>query len=221
AWWLVLTARYGARLPVAVVPWPDGARGALLLAGLTAGFLLAARRRAVRRAVAVVAVAVVIGAVPVRVVASGWPPSGAVVVACAVGQGDLVVLPVRSGEAVVIDAGPDPVAADRCLRDLGVRSIPLLVITHFHADHVAGSPGVFRGRTVAAVLTSSWTEPASGRRVAMAAAAAAGAPVQAARSGTEYHAGPVRLRVVGPPYPLVGTRSDANNNSVVLLAEVR
>src|SRR5690606_16726023 len=31
AWWLVLTARYGARLPVAVVPWPDGARGALLL----------------------------------------------------------------------------------------------------------------------------------------------------------------------------------------------
>lgn len=220
AWWLVLTARYAARVPAAAVPWPDGAGGALLLATLTAGLLFATRRRVVRRMVTVVAVAVVVGAVPVRTVASGWPPDGAVVVVCAVGQGDLVVLPVRPGEAVVIDTGPEPAAADGCLRDLGVRSVPLLVITHFHADHVAGSPGVFRGRSVAAVLTSAWPEPASGHRALMAAAAEAGTPVQVARAGTGYHVGPVRLTVIGPPYPLLGTRSDANNNSVVLLAVV-
>lgn len=221
AWWLVLTARYGARAPAAVVPWPDGAGGALLLAGLTVAVLVATRRPAVRRVAVVVAAAVVVGAAPVRTVASGWPPAGAVVVVCAVGQGDLVVLPVRPGEAVVVDAGPDPVAADRCLRDLGVRTVPLLVITHFHADHVAGSPGVFRDRPVAAVLTTAFREPASGYRTLHDAAAAAGTPVQVARAGTGYHAGPLRLWVVGPPGPLSGTRSDANNNSVVLLAEVR
>jgi competence protein ComEC len=220
-WWLVLVSRYGARVPAAVVPWPDGVTGALLLAGLTLAGLLALRHRRVRVLVAVVAGAVVVGALPVRTVASGWPPAGAVVVACAVGQGDLLVLPLGSGAAVVVDTGPEPSAADRCLRELRIRSVPLLVVSHLHADHVGGIEGVFRGRTVTAVLTTTVAEPESGHRLVTDTARAAAVPVQAAHPGTGYQVGGVSLTVIGPPQPLAGTRSDPNNNSVVMLVEAR
>jgi competence protein ComEC len=213
AWWLVLVSRYGARVPAAVVPWPAGVTGALLLAGLTLAGLVALRHRRVRVLVAVVAGAVVLGALPVRTVVSGWPPAGAVVVACAVGQGDLVVIPLGSGAAVVVDTGPEPAAADRCLRDLRIRSVPLLVVSHLHADHIGGIEGVFRGRAVTAVLTTTVAEPESGHRLVTDTARAAAVPVQAAHPGTGYQVGAVSLTVIGPPRPLAGTRSDPNNNS--------
>jgi competence protein ComEC len=167
-----------------------------------------------------VAAATVLGAMPVRLVADGWPPSGWLVVACAVGQGDLVVLPVGPGQAVVVDAGPEPAAADRCLRDLGIRSVPLLVISHFHADHVGGVAGVFRGRRVGTVVTTAWPEPAAARSLVEEAAAQHGAPVHRAQPGWSYRVGDVSLAVLGPRDPLAGTRSDPNNNSLVLRARI-
>lgn len=221
AWWLVLVARYGAQAPAAVVPWPDGWPGGLLLAAATVAFLAAARRQLVRRLLGVATVAIVIGVLPVTLVAGGWPPAGAVVVTCAVGQGDLVVVPLRAGEAIVVDAGPEPAAADRCLRDLGVRSVPLFVASHFHMDHVGGVEGVFRGRDVTAVLTTAWPDPDYGHELVARAAAGAAAPVQTGHTGSVYKVGEVTLTVLGPPYELVGTRSDPNNNSLFLLVEVR
>ena len=58
------------------------------------------------------------------------------------------MLPTGPGAAVVVDAGPEPAPVDRCLRRLGVRSVPLLVLSHLHADHVGGLAGVLRGRAV-------------------------------------------------------------------------
>lgn len=221
AWWLVLVARYGARLPAGTLPWPGGVWGALLLAASTVALLVAVRRPVVRRLVAVVGVAAVLGAVPVRLVARGWPPSGWIVVACAVGQGDAVVLPVASGRAVVVDAGPEPAAVDACLRRLGVREVPLFVVSHFHVDHVGGVAGVFRGRRVAAVLTPALTEPETGQALVREAADGGDARLLTATAGTTYRAGGAELVVLGPPYPLRGTRSDPNNNSLVLRATVR
>ncbi|WP_348650327.1 ComEC/Rec2 family competence protein [Verrucosispora sp. WMMA2044] len=220
AWWLVLVARYGARLPAGNLPWPGGVSGALLLAVLTVALVVAARRPVVRRLVAVCAVAVVLGALPVRVVAPGWPPDGWVVTACAVGQGDTVLLPVAAGRAVVVDAGPDPAAADACLRRLGVRRVPLLVVSHFHVDHTGGVAGIFRDRRVDTVLVPQWSEPVAGRDLVRGTAATHGTPVVAAPQGWRYRAGAVDLTVLGPPYPMRGTRSDPNNNSLVLIATV-
>ncbi|MFJ2082095.1 ComEC/Rec2 family competence protein [Micromonospora chokoriensis] len=220
AWWLVVIARQGARLPGGTVPWLGGLPGALLLTALTVALLVAVRRPLVRRLVAVVGVATVLGALPVRLVFAGWPPPGWVVVVCAVGQGDAVVLPVAPGRAVVVDAGPEPGAVDGCLRRLGVREVPLLVISHFHADHVGGVAGVFRGRRVGAVLTPSSTDPESGRDVVRAAATGGRAALLTTVAGARHPVGGVDLLVLGPPYPLAGTRSDPNNNSLVLRATV-
>ncbi|SCG60312.1 ComEC/Rec2-related protein [Micromonospora inositola] len=218
--WLVTVAGYGAGLPAGTLPWPGGLTGALLLAGLTVALLLATRRPLVRRLVAVCAVAVVLGTLPVRLLAGCWPPPGWVVVACAVGQGDALVLPVAAGRAVVVDAGPDPAGVDGCLRRLGVREVPLLVVSHFHADHVGGVAGVFRGRRVAGVLAPQWSEPAFGVSQVRVAALAGAAGLRTAPVGWSWRAGEVELVALGPPYPLRGSRSDPNNNSLVLAATV-
>jgi len=48
----------------------------------------------------------------------------------------------------VIDVGPDPQSEDRCLRQLGIKEIPLLILTHIHADHVGGLQGAKKHRTI-------------------------------------------------------------------------
>ncbi|HET9519257.1 MAG TPA: ComEC/Rec2 family competence protein [Actinoplanes sp.] len=218
--WLVTVATHGASVPAGALPWPDGVIGALLLGGITVALLVAARKPIVRRLVAVVTVGAVLGALPVRLLASGWPPPGWLVVACSVGQGDAIVLPAGPGRAVVVDAGPEPNAVDRCLRRLGVRQVVVFVVSHFHLDHIGGVAGVFRNRAVAAVVTPDWPDPPAGRAAVVEQAAAARVPVHAVGPGWSYAVGQTQLAVLGPVEPLHGTNSDPNNNSLVLRAVV-
>jgi competence protein ComEC len=221
AWWLVLVARFGAQAPGGTLPWFAGAAGGICLAALTVLLLLVARHPTARRWLAGIAAALLVGTVAVRVVAPGWPPRGWVLAVCAVGQGDAIVLPVGVGQAVIVDAGPDPPAVDRCLRRLGVRVVPLLLISHLHADHAGGLDGVLRDRRVAAVRLPQWAEPEAARTALLRQAGAAGVPVGEINAGWRYSAGPLRMVLLGPAQPMRGTRSDVNNNSLVIRAEVR
>lgn len=219
--WLVAIARTGAAVPIGTVPWPAGLPGALALALVTAAVLVAARRPVLRRVLVVIVLGVAVGAAPVRWAASGWPPEGAVIVACDVGQGDAIVLPLGQAEAIVVDTGPEPVAVDGCLRRLGVDSVPLLVLSHFHVDHIGGLSGVFRGRSVGALLVPAFGEPAEADRSVRAEAEAASVPVVVAAVGWTYARGDDQLRVIGPARRLTGTRSDPNNNSVLIRVVAR
>lgn len=73
------------------------------------------------------------------------------VAACDVGQGDMFVLNIGDGAAVVIDAGPDPDSARRCLDRLQVSTVERMFISHQHTDHYAGLEGVLTGREVNAI----------------------------------------------------------------------
>jgi competence protein ComEC len=218
--WLVQIAHVGAGVPGGSVGWVAGPIGALLLIAVTVAVFLAARRPALRRVLAVGAVGVAVGTVPIQWVAPGWPATGAVVVACDVGQGDAIVLPDGDDSAVVIDAGPDPAPVDACLRRLGIQTVTLLVITHFHVDHTGGVEGVLRGRRVAAVVLPTFDEPAAGEAAVRRSALAGSVPVAEIGVGWSYRHDAVDLRVVGPARPIIGTRSDPNNNSLLLRARV-
>jgi competence protein ComEC len=218
--WLVAIAHHGARAPAGAIPWPGGTGGGLLLGALLAAALVAGRWRSARRLALVVALAAAVAAVPVRLVAGGWPPPDWIVVSCDVGQGDATVLAAGPHTAMVVDAGPAPAAVDRCLHRLGVTRVLVLAVTHFHVDHVGGVAGVLRGRSVGGVVTTGFPEPAGGRAVVLDAARARGVPVVVAWPGWSARWGSLAVRSLGPAEPLRGTRSDPNNNSLVLAATV-
>jgi competence protein ComEC len=67
---------------------------------------------------------------------------------CDIGQGDAMVLNLQNHRAIVIDVGPEPQLIDRCLRQLGIKEIPLIVLTHGHADHIGGLSGAKKNRKI-------------------------------------------------------------------------
>jgi len=137
----------------------------------------------------------------------GWPPQGWFMVACDVGQGDGLVVKVGSGQAVVIDTGPEPAPIDTCLRQLGIRTVPLLILSHFHADHVGGLAGLLRGRTVGTVLISPLpSPPAEAVRVrseltSLPAGSWPARSVRVAALGESLTEGPMTWLTLGPVHP--------------------
>ncbi|WP_281180238.1 ComEC/Rec2 family competence protein [Actinomadura hibisca] len=216
AGWIAGIARLAAALPYATVPWKNGGLGALSLLVAGAIAVLALRSRRVRLVMAAALAGVLIGVIALRAIMRGWPPPSWAMVACDVGQGDALVLAAGPGRAVVVDAGPDPRTVDACLDRLDVREVPLLVLTHPHADHIDGIAGVRQGRAVRTTLT---TPRSSGREARLGR----GLDIRAALPGQRWNVADLTLSVLGPlsvgPH-LAGTDdgSTINNASLVLVA---
>lgn len=227
--WIICVARTGADVPGATVAWPGGWFGGLTLAVAIAVAVLLGRRL-VRRPLVSVALALVLCVTLVRPQAllrplTGWPPPGWVLVMCDVGQGDALVLNLGRNSGLVVDTGPDPARIDRCLRELAVDRVPVALLTHFHADHVEGLPGVLDGRAVGMIETSALLEPPGQVARVRRWATAARVPIRVAHYGElrQTPSGTARWRVVGPRDPEAAHRlsgSAPNNASVVVLAEV-
>ena len=85
-----------------------------------------------------------------------WPNNDWQIANCDVGQGDAMVLKVADHSAVVIDTGPEPKLIDQCLRSLSIKEIPLLILTHPHADHIGGLSGAVKGRNVGTIMRDAY-----------------------------------------------------------------
>lgn len=147
-----------------------------------------------------------------------------------VGQGDATVIETPSGRVVVVDGGGIPQTDERegsdpgsrvvvpFLRSRGISTIDLLVATHPDDDHVQGLVAVTERLQVRAALDSGL--PASVGPCARLRAAwkVRGIRTHTARRGQSFDlGGGVWLDVLHPAEPLLhGTRSDDNNNAIVL-----
>lgn len=219
--WVLAVAHHAASIPGAIIEWPSGVMGGLLLAAITVILLIALCFQRIRWTAMVLAVLVAAVLIPIRLLAPGWPVRGWSMVACDVGQGDGLVLSTgEPGEAVVVDTGPEPALMAGCLRRLGIRRVPLVVLTHLHADHVGGLPAVLADRSVGAVGVGSLHEPGWALSDVTRDARTQGVPMVALAPGQEARWPGLVLDVLGPVGPLARTESeaDANDASVVLRA---
>lgn len=219
---IAIVARAGAAVPGGVIPVPGGAGPALVAAGLLSGTAVLAARgwrpwrdRRVQLGLAVVLGLMVLvrGARDAR-----WPPPDWLVLACDVGQGDgLLIRAAGAAEALLVDTGPDPAAIGRCVRDTGLDAVTVL-LSHFHADHVDGLPGVVAALPVVTILTTPVLEPPDGVGLVLRTARSAGIAVRSVRAGDHLQAAGLDLQVLWPAREMA--QSPANNGSVVSLVTV-
>ena len=150
-----------------------------------------------------------------------WPGGDWQIANCDIGQGDSMVLNLGNHQGLVIDVGPDAVAEDRCLKALGIKEIPLLILSHFHADHVAGLPGALNKRTVGQVWVSVNSAPLV--ESTMAHVALEGVEIIKAVRGMSSRVGPLTIKVLWPTLSatsfeeMPGEGSQINNSSIATL----
>ncbi|MEU4741453.1 DNA internalization-related competence protein ComEC/Rec2 [Actinosynnema sp. NPDC023658] len=218
--WLIAVGRHAAAVPGAAVAWPGGWVGGVLLAGVLVLGYAVTRLRRLRTLVVAVVVGAVVVVVPLNVLSPGWPVPGWSVVACDVGQGDAVVLATAERDrAVLVDTGPDPVPVLSCLRRLGVRRIPLVVLSHLHADHVGGLAAVLAERGVGAVAVGPSRQPDWAWEEVRERARTAGVRVVELGTGQRLSWPGLELEVLGPrTAPAGGTNTAVNDASLVLRA---
>ncbi len=223
--WLAFVAHRAARLPGASIEWPTGWWGGLALAAVLVAIVVALRYRRLRALVAAAMVGVAVVVIPVRVFAPGWPPKEWAMVDCDVGQGDGEVLATSSpGTVVVVDTGPDEEGIDDCLNLLDVQRIPLVVLSHLHADHVGGLAAVLRDWPVGAVAVGPSRVPAWAWTEVVREAAAARVSLAELSVGQRLSWPGLTLDVLGPDpaesWPAGDDPSGTvvNNSSLVLRA---
>jgi competence protein ComEC len=233
--WIAAVATFFAALPAASLPWPEGLVGLLLLAILTTLGLVAVLGggmlgggggggggrsgpgRGLRFGAAGIVLALLAGftgaTAGARVAQQLARPADWQIAACDIGQGDAVL--VRSGgEVALIDTGPDPALLTRCLDELGIGRIDLLVLSHFDLDHVGGADAVL-GRVDHAVVGPSG-EASDDRLVAELARS--GAVVDEVSRGDSGLLGELRYSVLWPRARL-DSIEPGNDASVVLAFE--
>ena len=98
--------------------------------------------------------------------------------------------------------------------------MPLLVLTHFHADHVDGLSGALDGREIGIVLTSILREPDAQARDVDRVLRAEGIAAQEVRAGDRRQVGDVSWVALWPRR-VISSGSVPNNASTVLVASVR
>ncbi len=192
--WIALI---GSEFPGASVGWPATPPAVALVAVvcLLCAWLAPSvfARRWLSLAVALVMVATLLR----QPAPPGWPPASWAVVACDVGQGDATLIRAGPQAAVLVDAGPDPALLRRCLDQLGVREVPLVFVTHLHADHVSGVP-VLAGRRVGAIVTSGVRTPSTGEAL-VDALVAGGAEHVVGWPGAVWSVGEASFEVLAAP----------------------
>ncbi|MFQ3611957.1 MAG: MBL fold metallo-hydrolase [Fimbriimonadales bacterium] len=143
-----------------------------------------------------------------------------------VGQGDSALIQFANGQTMLIDGGETDQGAGLVarLRQLGVRQLDWVVASHAHSDHIGGLIQVLRELPVKEVWDSGFRHDSPVYLDYLRAVRSARAPdggrrkFRVVKHGERLSVGTdATVEVLAPSQPyLTDTRSDPNNNSIVL-----
>lgn len=221
-----IVAQFSAAIEWLVIPWPAGKLGiALALLAVSSGVQVGLVWRRLTsmqqsQSVSIVIAAAVLLWINPSFNLKQWPVPNWVMVSCDVGQGDATVVRVGRNEAVVVDVGGDPKAIDECLADLHIKRIPVLLLTHFHADHVGGLEGAIGNRKVGQIRVSPLSDPPSTTEFVNAVLARLNRDSTVMTYPERFVINGVSFTCIWPSELILGQGSDANNSSVAIAVDV-
>jgi competence protein ComEC len=220
-WVIEMVAIIFADLPVAYFPWATGLPATILsvllilaiAAWLRAGLM--PLRQLGLGAVVVIAVTTISVPAASEILPRGWPIDKWQVVACDVGQGDALVIQ-SQGRTALVDVGSDADLINRCLTELSIKRIDLLVLTHFDIDHVGGLAGALKSRKISQAIVSGFPDERPATAISFEQLEQAGAPVLLADPSISGTLGEYSWRILAPTRE-AAEASDSNDASVVMV----
>ncbi len=138
-----------------------------------------------------------------------------------VGQGDSILIRTPEGSDILVDAGPDPLAACTQLgRQLPFwdRDIDMLILTQCQSDHIAGAVQIMHKYNIKYLALPAVNFDTQLGQAIIKTAGEKGVETVRLSEGRQIYLGKgLGLAVLNPPRePLCGTDDDINNNSLVL-----
>jgi competence protein ComEC len=151
--------------------------------------------------------------------AKNWPMSNWQFVMCDVGQGDGLVLRDSTGKVLVVDVGPNGKLMNECLKKLGIGTIDVLMLTHFHADHVEGLELVKNRHKIQKVYLTWVEDPIY--EVKQTKQLLHGIQTSSIKSGETISLGEMKIQCLWPTKIKMYLDSIPNNASLVNLVSIK
>jgi competence protein ComEC len=161
---------------------------------------------------ALVAAALLLAPAPVR------PPDTPTLTFLDVGEGAASLLQVPGGPTVLVDAGPRPLGP--ALRRHAVSRVDLLVVSHGHADHIAGLEDVVGRVDIGTALLPQPPQPSDALDELAARLEAAGTVVRRVTAQVEVAGEGWAFRVLPTGAPGEGGNQGENDCALVALVEL-
>jgi competence protein ComEC len=220
-WVIEAVAIFFSGLPVAYFPWATGWPATILSVLLIFAVAAWLRSDSVRikqlgiGALVVLAVATISVPAASEILPKSWPLRNWTLVACDVGQGDAFVIQ-SQGRTAVIDVGSDDELINRCLAELKISRIDLLVLSHFDFDHVGGIRGAIENRTVSTSIISGFPDDRPATKEALDLLAKRKARLITAEPTISGKLGEFAWRILAPSKEATEAK-DSNDASVVMI----
>lgn len=133
-----------------------------------------------------------------------------------IGQGDAILIR-AAGETVLIDTG-DTGTKNKLVEYIkkeGITTIDKVIITHPHADHLGGMPGVLENFKIGQIYDSGQTTNTALYRKYLSLVQNKNIPFSVLTAGAEIViANDIKLKIFAPGKPFI-EESQLNNNSIV------